>query len=366
MSEKTSWKFYNNSEEAWDAMLLAIAEAKVSIDLEQYIFNYDSVGIMFINALKTKAKEGVRVRLFCDTVGSFALSRSGVSLALEEAGIQVKFFNPISPWHPNNESLWYFRDHRKLMVIDGLRGFTGGICLGEAMRTWRDTYVQIEGPVVAQMKESFEIMWTKAYYRFKFYIRPKHRKEHLPGATNAKDFSYLTNAPLPGKRHMYRELLRKVHSAKHYIYLTTPYLLPDSRLLRALKDAVRRGVEVRILVPLKTDVRIVDLGMATFFRDMLGHGIRIFRYNASLIHGKTGIIDGVWSTVGSLNLDNLSLRYNFEGNIVSGDKAFAFELERQFLEDLKLANELLLPDWQRRTLIQKILEMLVWPIRKFL
>jgi cardiolipin synthase len=133
-----------------------------------------------------------------------------------------------------------------------------------------------------------------------------------------------------------------------------------------MKRACKRGVEIRALVPYNANHRIVDLGMNTFFDDLLSSGVRIFRYRAAMIHGKTAVIDGSWSTIGSLNLDNLSLRYNFEGNIVSTDKSFAFELEKQFLEDLALSEELTITEWRKRPLLQKFLEILVWPVRKFL
>ncbi len=358
----TTWEFYTDTEKAWEAIKLSIEGASVSIDLEQYIFSFDSVGLTFIEALKERARSGVKVRIFCDTIGSYSLYRSGIKLALEEAGIEIKFFNPVFPWHPNKESLWYFRDHKKLMIIDKKFGFTGGVCLGEAMRTWRDSYVRIEGPVVGQMQESFDNMWHKAYHKFRFYL-PRRKKGDQ---SNGADFKYLSNSPIPGKRYMYRELIRAVKASKHYIYLTTPYLLPDSRLLRNLKEASERGVEIRILVPKETDTKIVTIGMHTFFEDLLKHGIRIFEYGPNMLHSKTGIIDGRWSTVGSLNLDNLSLRYNFEGNIVSIDKSFAFELEKQFLEDLKLASELTLSEWNKRSSLSKLLETLVWPFRKLL
>ncbi len=360
MAEGTNFIFYKTSEEAWQAMLLAIAEARTSIDLEQYILGYDSIGMTFMDALKEASRRGVKVRVFCDAVGSYTLWRSKAETDLKDAGIDVKFFNPIPPWHPSNESIWYFRDHRKLMVVDSKTGFTGGACLSDEMRGWRDSYVKIEGEVVREMLQSFEIMWQKAFHKLRFYL-PRRRKD-----LGTADFRYLTNAPLPGKRRMYRELVRALKSARRYIYLTTPYLLPDSRVLRNLKSAVRRGVEVKILVPLKTDIKIVDIGMATFFRDMMQHRIRIFRYSKTIIHGKTGVIDGSWSTIGSLNLDNLSLRYNFEGNIVSTDPLFASELESQFHDDLAISKELTLEEWYKRPLLQKFLEILVWPIRKFL
>lgn len=362
MKGGTTWEFYTNSSDAWEAMLLSIMNAEHSIDLEQFILSYDSVGIRFIEALKKRAEQGVKVRIFCDEVGSFSLYRANIKHELEKSGIEIKFFNSIIPWNPNKESLWFFRDHRKLLIIDQKIGFAGGVCLGEIMREWRESTVMVSGPVVEQMLESFNIMWNKTYHEFRYYLRRRKKKIiEVPS-----DYRYITNAPLPGKRYMYKELIQSIKAARHYIYLTTPYLLPDSRLLRNLKKASKRGLEVRILIPENTNSKLVNIGSGTFFNDLMTSGIRIFRYKGTLIHAKTGIIDGKWSTIGSLNLDNLSLRYNFEGNIVSLNKDFAFELERQFLEDLKNSHELTISEWAKRGLIRRILEVLIWPLRKLL
>jgi cardiolipin synthase len=321
-------------------MLSCIRNAKESIDLEQFILSYDSIGIKFLEALKERAKAGVKVRIFCDEVGSFSLYRANIVPELEATGIQIKFFNSVIPWNPNKESLWFFRDHRKLLIIDKHIGHTGGICLSDTMRDWRESSVELRGPVVFQMTEAFEVMWNKTYHHFKYYF--KKRKKGI--IENNPDFRYITNAPLPGKRYMYRELIRAVKNAKHYIYLTTPYLLPDSRLLRSLKDARKRGLEVRLLIPKTTNSKLVNIGGGTFFNDLLEARVRIFRYNGVLIHAKTGVIDGRWST----------------------NKDFAFDLEKHFLNDLKNADELTIEEWAKRGFVRKILEILIWPLRKLL
>ncbi|MES2059574.1 MAG: phospholipase D-like domain-containing protein [Patescibacteria group bacterium] len=359
--EKSEWQLYTDSESAWQAMIDAIKEATESIALEQFILTNDSAGARFIDCLAERARSGIKVRILCDEVGSFGLSRSNQSYFLRSAGAEIKFFNSIVPWSPNNEAVWYFRDHSKLLVVDSKIGFTGGVCIGDEMRSWRESTVRIEGAAVREMLASFEVMWNKTYHKIKYYFKRRKKDQEIGS------FLYITNAPLPDKHYLYRELIRAIRSARHYIYLTTPYLLPDSRLLRALKRAAKRKIEVRLLVPHTTNHKILDIGMDTFFRDMLEHGIKIFRYPVSqFIHAKTGVIDGLWATVGSMNLDNLSLRYNFEGNIVSTDKQFAFEIERQFLDDLKISKQLTLPEWHARPLYRKILESFVWPIRKLL
>lgn len=354
----TFWQFYTTSVQAWSAMLEAIEKATESIDLEQYILSNDAVGSRFIELLIKKAREGVKVRILCDAIGSRPIYKSSLEKDLAKENIELHFFNTLLPWSPHKESLWYFRDHKKLLIIDGTVGFTGGVCIADEMKDWRESTLRIEGLVVRDMISSFEVMWQKMYKKPRFYLKSKNQD----GQTA---FKYLTNSPLPRKRFMYHELIRAIRNAKYYINLTTPYFLPDHRLVRVLKSAVKRGVKVKLLVPMKPNHFIVDIGAATFFDDMLSSGLRIFRYK-SMIHSKTMVVDGSWSSIGSLNLDNLSLRYNFEGNIVSTDKNFALEIERQFMDDLKLSDELLLPSWRVRGWFQKFLEILVWPIRKLL
>lgn len=357
-NENHKWQLYINSESAWDAMLEAISSAEKSIDLEQYIFVNDAVGSKFIELLIKKASEGVKVRILCDTVGSFPIYRSKLQSELSEKNIELRFFNSIVPWSPHRISFWYFRDHRKLLIIDEKIGFTGGICIAEEMKSWRESHMKIEGQVVKDMLASFEIMWNKHYKKPRYYLRNPKSESNLP-------FRYLTNSPLPRKRFLYHEFIKAIRSAKHYVNLTTPYFLPSHKLVRAMKYAVRRGVKVKLLVPENTNHFLVRIGASTFYDDMLSFGVRIFRYK-SMIHSKTMVIDGLWSSLGSLNLDNISLRYNFEANIVSTDKSFAFELEKHFVEDLKSSDELTLLSWRDRSWLQKLAELLIWPIRKLL
>ncbi|MFA6463953.1 MAG: phospholipase D-like domain-containing protein [Candidatus Paceibacterota bacterium] len=361
-SNGIKWQFYLTSEEAWDAMLLEIANAKKSIDLEQYILINDNVGNKFIELLMKKADEGLKIRIFCDQIGSFPLYRSYVKEALLKKGIPLVFFNPVLPWNPNRESLWYFRDHSKLMIIDDEIGFTGGICLAEEMQGWRESYVKIKGPVVSQMKNAFEVMWNKEYRKPAYFFKKKNNNHN-----HIRDrFRYLTNSPLPRKKFMYKELIRAIKSADHYLYLTTPYFLPNHHLLREIKKASKRGVKVILLIPKNPNHILIEIGSGTFFEDLLEHNVKIFRYEKTMIHSKTAVVDGTWSTIGSLNLDNISLRYNFEANLVSTDKDFSFELEKHFLDDLKLSKELLLNDWMKRPLRRKIVEVIIWPFRKLL
>lgn len=358
---KTKWKFYLNSEEAWNAMLGAISNASLSIDLEQYIFLPDEIGKRFIELLKEKCKQGVKIRILCDEVGSFSFSGSKEAREMIALGIDLRFFNSIVPWKPYRETFWYFRDHRKLMVIDSKIGFTGSVCLSDDMKDWRESHVEIQGPVIKQMEEAFNVMWNKRYRKFRYIFHRKKTKNHY----DLDNFYYITNAPLPRKRFIYYNLIKAIRSAKKYIYLTTPYFLPNYRLLKALKESAKRGVEVKLLLPRQTDSLIADIGSQTFFTEILKQGVSVYRFN-QMIHSKTITIDDEWSTIGSLNLDNVSLRYNFEANLISTNTLFTKEIKTQFENDLLNASKLDLETWKRRSIFNKLIELIVWPFRKLL
>ncbi|MDQ5950222.1 MAG: cardiolipin synthase [Patescibacteria group bacterium] len=353
------FEFYKNSATSWEAMLVAIKNAKKSILLEQFIFLPDFYGEKFLDALVLKAKEGVSVKILCDHAGSFSLSKKEIVKELNSSGVEIRFFNPIFPWSPHQVTFWYFRNHRKLLVVDDSLGFTGSVCIGEEMRNWRETYVEVTGEAVKDMVESFFVMWNKEYTKARFY----KKKGEFPIALN--ESRYITNAPLPRKRFIYYELQKLLQSAKVSIDITTPYFLPNNRILSLLKRAGKRGVNVRILLPHSTDHPMVDAGSKTFFTTLLKSKVKIFCYE-TMIHSKTFAIDGTVASVGSMNFDNVSLLYNFEGNLISTNKCFVEEIENHFNEDLKLAKEIKLAEWQKRPLFQKIFEAMVFPFRKFL
>jgi cardiolipin synthase len=225
------------------------------------------------------------------------------------------------------------------------------------MKGWRDTNVRIEGKVVGEMSNAFERMWARAK---KYRNLPTRRHAH------DEEFRYITNYPTPGKRHVYVDIIEAIRNARHYIYITTPYFVPTHRLARTLKLAAERGVDVRIIIPEKSDYYAVDLGARAFFNMLLESGVRIFLFTGNMIHSKSIIIDGTWATVGSMNLDSASLLYNFEANIVTSNTSFAEELAAHFVRDIQETKEVLWKDWKNRFFIEKIPEILIRLVRKFL
>lgn len=240
---------------------------------------------------------------------------------------------------------WFFRNHRRNLVVDGKVGFTGSICVSEKMQTWRDTNVRVTGPVVHDMQKSFERMWDRAGGK-------KLRKIKNPPRSDP-EFAYITNNPLPRGRYLYRYVTDVVRQAQKHIYITTPYFVPTRRLARVLRLAAHRGVDVRIILPKETDHPLVDMCGKTFFNALLSSGVKIFLYEGEILHAKTMIVDGKWATMGTMNMDSISLLYNFEANIASTSSDFAEELTSHFFEDLKQTKEVTLAEWRSRYWVEK-------------
>lgn len=354
----TSWQFYLTGESAWEAMLQACTAATKSIDFEQFIFAYDSIGRRFYDLFVEKAKAGIKVRLIIDGGGSYGFYNTKPHRALVKAGVEVKFFSPISPWRINNISSFFFRNHRKLLIVDGEVAFTGGVGVEERMRVWRDTHLSISGPVVAEFSQAFNLMWrtisSGRYNRF-------HRNWKTTG-----EFALLINSPRFRQRHIYHEYMRRIRRANRYIYLTSPYFVPSQRLFFWLLRKARRGLDVRLLLPERSDYDMVDAAGASYYQLLLNAGVKIYRYPSGhkreqMLHVKSAVVDDNWSTIGSANLDSLSFVYNYEANLVSIDPSFAGEIREQFMSDLNTAKQVIATDWPRRSFLQKFYEILTWP-----
>ncbi len=361
MPLKTEWTLYATNEDVWLAILHDCAQAKESIVLEQFIFTNDDFGKRLIDVCAERAAAGVKVRFLWDAAGSFTVWGSNIAKDLQERGIELIFWKTLIPGYfkvPDYRS-WFLRNHRRTIVIDEDIGYTGSICVSDQMRNWRDGNIRLEGPVVREMYNAFDRMWHRAKK-----MRP------IPKTIYARDpdFRYVTNYPAPGGRHLYRELIHAIQKAKHYIYITTPYFVPTIHLAHTIERAARRGVDVRIILPEKSDYYAVDLGARSFFTALLNAGVRIFLYKGKgeLIHSKTTIIDDSWGSVGSMNLDQISLLYNFEANIISNNRKFAEELASHFVRDLHQSIEVDKAAWKGRFFVEKIPENLIKLVRAFL
>jgi cardiolipin synthase len=333
--------------------------ARESIDIEQFIFSNDAIGGRFLELLKRKSSDGVKVRIICDAVGSSGFLTSATGNALAAEGIDIIFFNRINPWRVRNFSSWFLRDHRKILLVDKRVAHIGGVGIEDRMKDWRDTNVRIMGPVVSEIQAGFDRMWnTPSRYKF---------SQYKPLFKDGEDFSFLLNSPQFQGRYIYHDLRRTIRKAKKYIYLTTPYFVPSILIFTSLIRAARRGVDVRILVPGSSDVRIANIAAGSYFLLALNAGIKIYIYDKKVIlHAKTGVADDTWGSIGSANIDNLSLLLNFEGNLRSSDPFFIATLKRQFMDDISVSRSLTKEDWVARPIMLKILEILTWPIHSIL
>jgi cardiolipin synthase A/B len=358
MPSPTSWNLYASNKEAWEAMLSDARKATKSIVLEQFIFTADELGQKLIDVCVERAAAGVNVRFLWDAAGSFTFFGSNMASDLRKKGIRLIFWKTLIPGYfkvPNYRS-WYLRNHRRTLVIDEKIGYTGSICISDSMKNWRDTNVRLEGTVAASMQHAFDRMWTKAVGQRHFAHSPIPRD---------LEFSYRTNSPT--KKLLYRDIVEAIRTAKQYIYITTPYFVPTHRLLRVIKLAAHRGVDVRIILPERSDhYPALDLGARSYFHTLFESGARIFLYGENIIHSKVIVVDGTWATVGSLNLDSASLLYNYEANIVSTNSKFAEELSAHFVHDMNESNEVDPEDWKNRFFIEKIPEHLIKLVRNFL
>ena len=357
---KTQWELYASNEEAWAAMIADCATAQKSIDLEQFIFVNDDLGKKLIDICAERASHGVKVRFLWDAAGSFTIFGSDLSSELRKKGIELHFWRTLIPSYfkvPNFRS-WYLRNHRRTLVIDNAIAYTGSISVRDSMKSWRDTNARFEGPVVREMLNAFDRMWARA----------KDQKP-LPRRVRARDreFRYITNYPSPGRRHIYAQLIEALRSARKYVYITTPYFVPTHRLLRVIKLAAHRGVDVQIILPERTDhYPTLDYAARSYFNTLLASRVRIFLYEGTIIHSKSIIVDGEWATVGSMNLDSASLLYNYEANIITTNAKFAEELSAHFVRDIQKSKEVTREEWSKRFFTEKILFAAIRLIKKFL
>jgi len=351
------------------AMFAAIAQAKDHINLESYIIEDDATGEEFATQLLAAQARGVQVNLIYDSVGAVNTARAYFE-RLAQAGMAVLEFNPVNPlaargaWQLNN------RDHRKLLIVDGHVVFLGGINIsnvyasGSVLRrtgklqndsvVWRDTDLQIEGPVVAEFQKLFLQTWDKQHGPA---LMPK---DYFPAPTPQGNDIVRAIGSTPDDPYslIYLTLISAIGNAEKQVHLTNAYFVPDPQLLQALTDAAARGVDVKLILPSQSDSALVFHAGRAHYAGLLKGGVQIFERHGALLHAKTAVIDGVWSTVGSSNLDWRSFLDNDEVNAVILGRDFAAQMQTMFEQDLN-ASQRVDPDaWAQRPLVFKLKEWL--------
>jgi cardiolipin synthase len=353
--------------ETHSAMLEAIASAEHHVHLETYILIDDEVGKKFADALADKARMGVAVRVIYDSIGSRSASED-LWARLESAGVEVRAFNPPDPRDDRNPFDIDTRDHRKLLVVDGRVAFTGGINIdrnyaqpsevvggSSASSGWRDTHIRIGGPAVAAFEQMFVDLWGKidAPLGAPPYAPPRESLDR--GDTLVRVLAAVGGNDEASQIWVAYQAAAKV--ARQRIWITQSYFAPDDEFTAALLEAAARGVDVRVLVAGFSDSQLLLNASRAYYADMLDAGIRVFESQEQIMHAKTMVVDGYWSTVGSSNLDYLSFLHNHEANAVILGAAFATQLEDVYLADLGNAVEIDAKRWGERSLWQRTKEL---------
>jgi cardiolipin synthase len=352
----------HDGEQAFPAMLEAIAEAKREILLEMYWFASDTVGQEFADALVAKAQAGVQVRVIYDAVGSIQ-SDGRMFSRLRDAGCEVEQYNPIAPWRARFRiGVVNNRDHRKLLIVDRQVGFTGGVNLGDEWAPesaggagWRDDTVRIEGPAVEQMGGIFDYGWLRIVEPLAAG-RPRFQHPVDTGDGQGSRVRVLANHYFRERRAIRQAYLRQIQSAERSVCITNSYFVPDGRIRRVLAQAVNRGAEVRVIVPGKSDVPLVRHAARKLYGRLLEAGIQLYEWQGSILHSKTAVIDRRWCTVGTYNLDSRSLRFNLEVVAAVEDAAVAGAMEDRFNQDLEHAKPVSYEEWRRRPLHVRMLD----------
>lgn len=350
-------RLFIEGDELFAAMLAAIRAARHSIKLESYIFADDEIGRQFAAALGERARAGVQVLMHIDAAGSLFWSSRNLEHSLAAQGIKLRWFHRWSwrrPWRYNQ------RNHRKILVVDGRVGFLGGFNIhrensrsifGE--QRWRDTHIRVYGELARGLQTLFDAFWRGRSRRYPFIL-----------VRNGD--ALISNYSRRGRRFLSRLFHVKFSTARRFILLSTPYFVPDIRTQHGLMRAARRGVDVRVLVPRKNDVRIAQWAAQAAYEPLLHAGVKIYEYLPRMLHAKTSVIDGEWSTLGSANIDYRSFFVNYEVNLVSIQPAVVSELEQQFRADLLQSEQVTASNWARRALIRRFLELLGWAARRWL
>ncbi|MBK7422478.1 MAG: cardiolipin synthase [Propionivibrio sp.] len=360
-----------DGEATYSAMFAAIRKARNHINLESYIIEDDEIGHQFADLLLEMQGRGVQVNLIYDSVGAFNTPKTFFE-RLSAGGIEVLEFNPVNPLAAKKEWLINNRDHRKLLVVDGRIAFIGGINIssvyssGSSLRrnrkvavkvaentvAWRDTDLQIEGPVVAELQKLFIETWekqqgktlaAKAY----FPVLEVQGKDIVRAIGSTPDDPYSL---------IYLTLISAIGNAEKQVSLTNAYFVPDPQLLKSLIDAAGRGVEVTLILPGHSDSDVVFHAGRSHYSSLLKAGVRIYERRGALLHSKTAFIDGVWSCVGSTNLDWRSFLDNDEINAVIIGRDFAEKMQAMFAKDIEASEAIDAESWEQRSPLLRIKE----------
>ena len=353
---------------AYAAMFKAIQNANDHINLESYIIEDDETGRKFSDLLLRKQAEGLQVNIIYDSVGSMN-TPAAFFQRLKDGGIQVVGFNPVNPLEARKKWGLTHRDHRKILIADGNVVIMGGINISKVYSStpfkrkrnekapihWRDTDIQIEGPAVAEFQKLFFDTWQKQGGPT---VDDRNYFPHLKEMGNAL-VRVVGSTPGEENRIPFIMYVSAIAFAEHSIHMTNSYFFPDDQIIKALTAAAGRGVDVKIILPGISDSMLALHAQRHYYAELLRSGVKVYEHRSSLLHAKTAVVDSVWSTVGSTNMDFLSLLNNDEVNAVILNKEFAAEMEKMFAGDLADSRQIRWDEWKKRPWLPRAREWVV-------
>jgi len=347
---------YSDGLSTFNALFEAIRNAKDHIHIEFFIFDDDKISNQLRELLIQKSREGVRVRMIYDYWGSFDLSKKYLK-SLKDAGIYFRPFLPFR-WRISRSSKINYRNHRKLIIVDGTIGFTGGLNIadryiyGNSLGQWRDTFVRMEGSVVHGLQLLFMVDWffvdRKLIDGPQYFPEPKKYNQNLVQLVNS--------GPDSDWEAIMQGIASAISSATRYVYIQSPYFMPTDVIAICMQMAALSGVDVRLMIPEKSDSRLSDASTCSYLGQALEAGVRVYRYKNGFLHSKAIVIDDFISIVGSCNLDERSFVQNFEANAFIYDSTTAVKLRELFKKDIQNSEEISLEAWTNRKRRQKLKE----------
>lgn len=356
-----------NGDQIFPAMLEAIRSARTSITLETFIYWSGDIGEQFTQAIADRAAAGVKVHIIIDVVGSKTMD-PGFNDRLTKAGAEVELYHTFKLFQAvDSARKLNNRTHRKLLIVDGTTAFTGGVGIADEWtgnaqdpKHWRDNHYRIRGPVVAQLQAAFMDDWMEST------AKVLHNETYFPALAPAGPLSaqLFKSSFRGGNDSMHLMYLLSFAAASKSIRLATPYFLPDDTTIATLIAARKRGVEIDIILPGEhIDDRFVRHASRSTWGDLLKAGVRIYEYQPTMYHVKLMVVDDLWTSVGSSNLDPRSFGINCEANLNVLDHTFAAEQSRLFADDLSHCKQITYDDWSNRSLGERLWEIFVWPFK---
>jgi len=358
-----------NGDGTFPIMLRDIQNAKSTITFAQYLVKGGILATEFARSFAERCQAGIKVYVLFDSQGS-GDAPDDLAATMRKPGCQLEYFRRIQapqvvlPWKLVE---YNYRNHRRILVVDGQIGFTGGYALtddwlgnGVTPNHWRDTNVRIEGPVVLFLQAAFAESWLEATG---VAIGGENYFPRLDPVGKITG-QIVKSSPTGGSFQNYMLFLLSINSAKNSILITNPYFIPDDVMTEALVKAAGRGVRVEILLPGKIDSELTYTASRSHYGPLLLGGVHVYEYKAALLHAKTIVVDGVWSTIGSTNFDNRSFALNQEINLTIYDRGIAQQLEGIFADDLKYSERISYEQWHSRSLYERVMEMFAFPLKE--